>query len=334
MKKGKKSHKNHKDKKKSHKRCKNKKHRMKLRSRLESFIRTKIMKRKIVRRSRSWKPILLLLNGLWTYTFPVTGKGDKIYWNTEIISSDWKPGLEASQGPARGTSAVECYWTSLPVHISTIKLNSYTRTRTVALHLTNKKRNKNKKIENGNIIRELKILHWNAGSRHLKNKTHELQHLIDSRKPDVFLVSEANVFSSDQAHEIVIPGFNMIRTKAWSTLGHCRLVALVRNGLQMEIVDNWMDEHISSIWFRVASRGIKTLHIGAIYRVHSILDQPEVTDSEQQQTNRWRLFIEQWQKAGRQADCIVVGDTNLDHLKWACPDQINVQMSNLCEKCD
>ena len=39
------------------------------------------------------------------------------------------------------------------------------------------------------------------------------------------------------------------------------------------------------------------------------------------QEERWKLFINQWIKADGQADTIVIGDTNVDKIKWDTPDQ-------------
>ena len=88
-----------------------------------------------------------------------------------------------------------------------------------------------------------------------------------------------------------------------------------------------MDARISSMWYKISSRGCKTLYLGGIYREHTVLNQPDSTESEEQQTARWKIFIEQWQTANRQ--CIVVGDTNLDIFKWANPDQISVIMMDM-----
>ena len=109
-------------------------------------------------------------------------------------------------------------------------------------------------------------------------------------------------------YELVMPGYDIIRTKAWTTLGHCRLVALVREGLHLDIMDSWMDSQISSIWFKISCRGVKPLYIAAIYREHSILNQQITTDSEQLQKKRWKVFVDQWCKSSQKAYCIIVGD--------------------------
>ena len=147
--------------------------------------------------------------------------------------------------------------------------------------------------------------------------------------PDVMLISESNVFNSDQDFELITPGYTMLKSRTCEVVNHCRLVALVREGLQLEVMHNWMSTEISSIWFKISSRGCKTLYLGGIYREHSILQQDTVTDSEPQQISRWKFFIDQWTKANRLGDCVIMGDTNLDHLKWGIPDPINTIMTNL-----
>ena len=69
---------------------------------------------------------------------------------------------------------------------------------------------------NGNIVNSLKVTHWNGDSKHWKNKIPEIQNVLFSRKPDICLISEANIFSSNENNELVIPGYSMQKTKAWT----------------------------------------------------------------------------------------------------------------------
>ena len=123
----------------------------------------------------------------------------------------------------------------------------------------------------------------------------------------------------------------MVMTKTMATLGYVRLAALIKNGVQMEVLENLMEDEISSIWLKVNKKGGRKMIIGGIYREHSLLRQPlpNTTDSEFLQNMRWERFINQWVTASQNADCYIVGDTNLDHLKWLNPDQINTVMTNM-----
>ena len=159
------------------------------------------------------------------------------------------------------------------------------------LYPTGKVRNKLKRMVNGNIAKSMKVSNWNSGSKFYKNKIPEIQTVLDTRKPDLMLISEANVFLSDLDHELVTPGYTLQKTKTWDEVGNCRLVALVRDSLKLETADSWMDGNISSIWYNISSRWCKTLYLGGIYREHTILQQDHETDSESQCNSRLKIFI-------------------------------------------
>ena len=47
---------------------------------------------------------------------------------------------------------------------------------------------------NGNRVNStLRILHWNAGSRLWTNKLIEIETLLLDKKPDILIISEANI---------------------------------------------------------------------------------------------------------------------------------------------
>ena len=56
---------------------------------------------------------------------------------------------------------------------------------------------------------------------------------------------------------------------------------------------------------------------------------PNTPDDKDTQTRRWAQFVQQWVEASNQADCIIIGDTNLDHNKWTHPDNLHEDMVNL-----
>ena len=47
------------------------------------------------------------------------------------------------------------------------------------------------------------------------------------------MVSEANVFKLDHDHEVNIEGYQMVKAKGFNSLGHSRLVVLVRDELNI-----------------------------------------------------------------------------------------------------
>ena len=74
--------------------------------------------------------------------------------------------LEKSLGITKGTMTHENYWKI----DGKIGVNMVKRTRTRSNVYSNKMRNKIKKSENGNIMRQLKITHWNSGSKYWKKQ--------------------------------------------------------------------------------------------------------------------------------------------------------------------
>ena len=190
-------------------------------------------------------------------------------------------------------------------------------------------KNKKVKIVNGNIKNTLKVTHCNIGNKFWVRKVTEIQNILQTRQSDILFVSEANIFKSDLDHEICIPGYQIITTKSMDTYGNSRLVALVKDGIQIEHQEQWMNDKVASIWFKYASKGTKKLHLGGVYREHSLLKKNLPTNSEALQTARWTQFVNQWLLASKSANCTVIGDTNLDHLKWTQPEQINKKMTNM-----
>ena len=53
-----------------------------------------------------------------------------------------------------------------------------------------------------------------------------------------------------------------------------------------------MDTNVSSIWYKISSKGCKTLYLGVIYREHTVLNQLFITDSELHQNARWKSFTD------------------------------------------
>ena len=85
-----------------------------------------------------------------------------------------------------------------------------------------------------------------------------------------------------------------------------------------------MDDCMATIWVRIGTPGKNSIKIGGVYREHLILGEnnTEMTRQEHKlrQEQRWRMFLKKWKSASRKQNCVVVGDFNLDHLKWDSPD--------------
>ena len=86
------------------------------------------------------------------------------------------------------------------------------------------------------------------------------------------------------------------------------------------------------IWLKVGSSRNNSLVIGGIYRQHQLLGQAELNMTKAEllyrQEQRWNYIVKRWKEITRNKNSIILGDLNLDHLKWGQPDPINENMVN------
>ena len=164
-------------------------------------------------------------------------------------------------------------------------------------------------------------MHWNMGSRQFRRKTDEIRQILSEKSPDLFLISEANLQIETTIEERNIEGYSLITPKTMITYGVARLVALVKDGVQLKVRSDWMEDDTASIWFEINRPGKRKLVVGAIYREHTLPRQPfpNVSDSIPNQIARWNKFLAQWKMIGSRFDTFVVGDTNLDTCRWENP---------------
>ena len=59
---------------------------------------------------------------------------------------------------------------------------------------SNKVKNKAMKSYNGNIKTTINVIHWNMGNTYWIHKTDEIEAAINEYSPDLFYISEANIF--------------------------------------------------------------------------------------------------------------------------------------------
>ena len=149
-----------------------------------------------------------------------------------------------------------------------------------------------------------------------------MEALILETKPDMIFISEANLRYNTPASQKDIQGYYIVTPNTEINMGYSRIILLVREGVQLTILNNCMDDNIPAIWVKLTSKGKKTLTIGGIYREfhHLLQPLPNLTDDRQLQINRWKTTISSWRRAARNGKCILVGDLNLDYKKWNSQD--------------
>ena len=197
----------------------------------------------------------------------------------------------------------------------------------VSHSINNKRRNNLIKQINGNGKNSLSICHWNLGSKKWKNKRNQIQALVDQTNPDIMFISEANLDDSTPSHDSLITGYLITLPKTMTRNGTARLVLLTKENLDFKIRDDLMDDIFTSIWLKIKRPGSKGLLICGLYREHQYLLQD--TDWSLQpieQIRRWSHFLRQVETARLSDICHIIGDVNLDFIKWNTPDHSQLQM--------
>ena len=142
-------------------------------------------------------------------------------------------------------------------------------------------------------------------------------------KPDILIVTEANLRKDTPDELKDIDGYNIITPNTVDHLGYSRIVMLAREGIQLTKMNECMGNNIPSIWVKLTSRGRKQIVIGGIYReFHHLLHPPPPNDTDEWtlQVARWQKTINGWIKASKDSKCFLMGDLNIDYIKWDKPD--------------
>ena len=92
-----------------------------------------------------------------------------------------------------------------------------------------------------------------------------------------------------------------------------------------------MNSEIASIWIKIGGKGQRSTLVCGIYREHTLIHENAAENSGHisQQKVRWKEFVRQWKHAATVKSCWIIGDTNLDALKWNQPDYEHEEMVEL-----
>ena len=126
-----------------------------------------------------------------------------------------------------------------------------------------------------------------------------------------------------------IDGYNLISPKSMAVHGYSRIVLLVKNGTNVQLLPEYMESDLAMIWIRVGRKVKTPLHIGGIYRQHKLPNKGIMTRDEllSTQRERWNRITSQWARAAVDARCICLGDMNLDFSRWNDPDPVLASMT-------
>ena len=132
-----------------------------------------------------------------------------------------------------------------------------------------------------------------------------MEALILEKSPDVLFVTEANLLDTTPDHDRYIVGYEMHLPATMTKHHYSRIVLLVKNGLNIKVHNEWMNEDIAVIWISVNNGSRGSLKIGGVYREHRLLfkPKPNMTKTDAAQFDRWNTFLRGWKAAAKKKKC-------------------------------
>ena len=205
-----------------------------------------------------------------------------------------------------------------------------------SFHTSNKLMNKVQKAYNGNRQNNIKIGHWNGGSKLWQNKNIYIEVMLELHRPDICFLSEANLWNGLLPHEREILGYKLFLTDTMTTLNHSRIVAIVRGDLEVTIMDKYKNNNSAAIWLKIGRTKKDSIVVGGLYREFKQLGTDQEPASRMEnlrlQENRWRELVRTWRRVGREHRCVIIGDLNIDYKHWDNPANNQAKLIELVQQ--
>ena len=96
----------------------------------------------------------------------------------------------------------------------------------------------------------IKIMHWNAGGKHLINKLTNIESVINGYKPSILGISESNFFARHDINDVQIENYKLFSSENTNieTIQASRITVYVHNDIACKLRKYLMKDTFSSIW--------------------------------------------------------------------------------------
>ena len=195
----------------------------------------------------------------------------------------------------------------------------------VQWHITKKQINKLKHCENGNIsqnkkpkiIKKLKILHLNKGSKFLTNSNELVNELILGEDPDIFSLAECNINFNFDEKEIgpLYKNYNIELKEMTPCPKKARMALFIRKSITYTRLAKYEHELNSMIWIKIKLKNKKPIFFGGGYRQWALPSEMGLKDtrSPKNQIERFSFMLNSWSEILKsKCDTIVTLDSNID----------------------
>ena len=117
-------------------------------------------------------------------------------------------------------------------------------------HNTRKKLNELQHIKKGNYY--INLLHWNKGNTLFKNKTTQIDQILQKYKPHIISLCEANIEKTiNNTQNDTYMDYKVEHTKMSNNTNNSRNAILIKNDLIYTRRDNLEDDITSTIWIEL-----------------------------------------------------------------------------------
>ena len=166
----------------------------------------------------------------------------------------------------------------------------------------------------------INCVYWNKGPAFLCNKQLDIESIIDTHKPHILGLGEANFHHDHDALDVQQTDYNLHLDSCIDNpdLGMARVAVYTHNSLKVQRRSDLEDSEVSAVWLECGLPNQKRILFCAGYRQWRLLGQKDNSSaSTAEQLARWLRFLEVWEKALEEdKEVIVTLDANLDFLTW------------------
>ena len=176
--------------------------------------------------------------------------------------------------------------------------------------------NKRNKIENGNRKDPgIKIISWNKGSAHLKNRIDIIRQLIQDESPHILAIQEAELQRDTNLDTVAIPEYNLYTDGLYGAGGNSWTCVYIHRDLTVSLRPDLMDPSLSLIAMTVGRPRQRKFNFIAFYRQWTNQDPDHTKRVESNlihsQATRFGLITDIWARSIGERETITASDTNL-----------------------
>ena len=160
------------------------------------------------------------------------------------------------------------------------------------------------------------VCYWNKGSSFLSNKKDDIAEIINTHKPLVLGLGEAQFKQGQNIEEVQQPGYTLHLDSCQESLGVSRCAVYTHNSLVVKRRDDLENKEIATVWLQLGLPNQKGILVMCGYRQWRLPGRPD-SGSVTAQRERWGKLISQWEKAlNENKEVICALDANIDALTW------------------